>query len=644
MLERVEFAWFANDYLLVIVSRTPAQPGSQLLAETEIFFYESIPLYTPPHRAPAVTVRIRDVALCIFCKAAPKGECKCLRESDALMFPVSPPASLSTAAQSFSLAPATHNITWAKFLTALTRCRQNGFLTSFIGTSDAKGELVDQVRVMYSYNLTFGTQAAISEGINLRLKQLLLARSLITHQQRRPEHVSSVDIAQKFGVIDTPSIAVNNGDDVNTGNSQQMPMSRSWTPGSAIPLSDCTERRGSRMRNGGERHSSGGATRSEESIPSLPIATELSRKRRLEAGSCSTEKNTKSHDSTGETTPNPFLSTILNSKKEKSSTPTTLANFAEMSALMPPVPIQQPPKSANPLFSGVQATLGEAFGFELQGAPPKRSATAQNCILPSPISMIMDFNAESAKKKVRLEGSKDDGVLGLSFDTAATGWDGSLGENERQRRQREFSWAPATERAMSGLCRAFGMDRSLLGTPSSPGSLLKEGNAQTPGSRIEAQKIYVPREDVNESRTGIQCEVCGATFSKRANLVRHTKTVHNNVKPFICETCGSKFGLKADLQRHMRNIHEKRAFCCRTCGKSFAEQEDLDFHTRVAHEKDLRPFKCGQCEIKFGRRSSRRRHEQTVHTDKRFHCDLCDKSYSQRFDMIKHRRKAHGKK
>ncbi len=142
--------------------------------------------------------------------------------------------------------------------------------------------------------------------------------------------------------------------------------------------------------------------------------------------------------------------------------------------------------------------------------------------------------------------------------------------------------------------------------------------------------------------TIVQCEICQATFSKRANLVRHTKTVHNNVKPFGCATCGSRFGLKADLHRHVRNIHEKRAFCCRACGRSYAEQEELDFHYRVAHEKDLRPFECAQCGMRFGRRSSRRRHEQTVHTAKRFDCSMCDKSYSQRFDAIKHGRKAHG--
>lgn len=85
--------------------------------------------------------------------------------------------------------------------------------------------------------------------------------------------------------------------------------------------------------------------------------------------------------------------------------------------------------------------------------------------------------------------------------------------------------------------------------------------------------------------TGVQCEDCVATFSKRANLARHTKTVHNNVNKLGCENNWSRFGLKADLQRHMRNISEKWASCCRIWGRSYAEQENLDVHNRLGHER-----------------------------------------------------------
>lgn len=142
--------------------------------------------------------------------------------------------------------------------------------------------------------------------------------------------------------------------------------------------------------------------------------------------------------------------------------------------------------------------------------------------------------------------------------------------------------------------------------------------------------------------SGVCCEICGISFAKRSNKLRHIQTVHNRVKQFECDLCGAKFGLKADLGRHRYRIHESRAFCCITCGKSFTEQEQLNLHVRVTHEEDSRPWECKKCRIRFGRKSSLTRHEQTVHQQTRFECKVCKKSYSQKFDAIRHERKVHG--
>lgn len=141
---------------------------------------------------------------------------------------------------------------------------------------------------------------------------------------------------------------------------------------------------------------------------------------------------------------------------------------------------------------------------------------------------------------------------------------------------------------------------------------------------------------------GLCCEVCGITFAKRGNKMRHILTVHNRLKQFECDQCGAKFGLKADLGRHRFRIHESRSFTCESCGKSFAEESQLEFHIRITHEEDARPWECKVCHIRFGRKSSLTRHEQTVHQHTRFICRVCKKSYSQRFDAIRHERKVHG--
>lgn len=141
---------------------------------------------------------------------------------------------------------------------------------------------------------------------------------------------------------------------------------------------------------------------------------------------------------------------------------------------------------------------------------------------------------------------------------------------------------------------------------------------------------------------GVCCEICGITFAKRGNKVRHILTVHNRLKQFECDQCGAKFGLKADLGRHRYRIHESRSFSCEACGKSFAEESQLKLHVRITHEKDAHPWECKECHIHFGRKSSLTRHELTVHRHTRFVCRVCQKSYSQKFDAIRHERRAHG--
>lgn len=141
---------------------------------------------------------------------------------------------------------------------------------------------------------------------------------------------------------------------------------------------------------------------------------------------------------------------------------------------------------------------------------------------------------------------------------------------------------------------------------------------------------------------GLQCDICGVTFAKRGNKMRHIATVHDRLKQFQCDYCGMKFGLKADLTRHRVRIHESRAFSCTKCSKSFAEESQLVMHMRVTHEENTKPWECATCHIRFGRKSSLTRHEQTVHQQTRFACSICKKTYSQRFDAIRHARKVHG--
>ena len=50
-----------------------------------------------------------------------------------------------------------------------------------------------------------------------------------------------------------------------------------------------------------------------------------------------------------------------------------------------------------------------------------------------------------------------------------------------------------------------------------------------------------------------KCATCGRAFTRRTDLVRHTRT-RCMPKPFVCDVCNSSFGRKQDLNRHKRTV------------------------------------------------------------------------------------------
>lgn len=633
-LTRVEFAWFDDHSAIVTIAQSPSRPDAQLSAIREAYFFPFVTPHAAPSGAPLVTAYTTDIPPCPLCRLTPRASCPCPRAPE----PLPPP---SAAPQHLPL--------WRRCLDALAQFRDDGKLTTTLTVPGTHGEPLVRAKITRTYSLAFGDPQAVTTAIHLRLKQLLLPRPPPMPPPHRPAAFgpswtrAAGDMDNYLGSFaDTspdrrlhppaPLDPAAHPDPVELSScSPATPSSIGWAS-EPLPIS--------RFRLGGsaEQH--------------LSFAPPLKKRRAVPPGS--------------DALPSPFMSTILNVSRGE-------VPLDRFSALGMPGGLLPPATDAIPVAADRK-----------QG----------QCVLPSPLSMILDFNDEASRKRARVDAPRED-ILPLAFDAT---WDPEVvDDTDPLRRFRgPLAWpASQAERPVSALGRALGMERApspfsmhskrtvdergrwaqttttprrleqpLLApvalaarsAPLSRNAMLSHtaslmhpsrenglpGSAQPTSTTSNAGTRADGLSQAAKRSSGAICDICHVSFSKRANLVRHTKTVHNNVKPFECKTCRSRFGLKADLHRHVRNIHEKRAYCCRACGRSYAEQEELDFHYRVTHEKDMRPFECGQCGMRFGRRSSRRRHEQTVHTQRRFCCTVCDKSYSQRFDAIKHGRKAHG--
>jgi len=108
----------------------------------------------------------------------------------------------------------------------------------------------------------------------------------------------------------------------------------------------------------------------------------------------------------------------------------------------------------------------------------------------------------------------------------------------------------------------------------------------------------------------VQCPECKKKL-KQKSYRSHLRT-HLGFKQFRCDLCGDRFTRKNDVKRHMKLIHEKpRNFQCEECEKYFLTEENLKTH----QEKHRRQLICRKCHHVFGKRTYYDNHIKFVHPD-----------------------------
>ncbi|KAG2313144.1 hypothetical protein Bca52824_024701 [Brassica carinata] len=92
-------------------------------------------------------------------------------------------------------------------------------------------------------------------------------------------------------------------------------------------------------------------------------------------------------------------------------------------------------------------------------------------------------------------------------------------------------------------------------------------------------KRHLRTHDEDSPPGELKCEVegCSSTFSKASNLQKHTKAVHEDIRPFVCgfPDCGMRFAYK-----HVRNNHENSGCHIYTCGDFVEADEDFTSRPR----------------------------------------------------------------
>ena len=139
------------------------------------------------------------------------------------------------------------------------------------------------------------------------------------------------------------------------------------------------------------------------------------------------------------------------------------------------------------------------------------------------------------------------------------------------------------------------------------------------------------------------CGVCGATFTREANLVRHRVMKHEGrSEDLICKECGKQVTMSDILKRHSSVVHSKsdrNRFHCDICLTVFNREANLTRHVENRFQKDG-SFKhpCDVCDKNFCTNAMLLDHSKSNHSEmnEEFLCAFCSKSFSNSTELKEH--------
>ena len=145
------------------------------------------------------------------------------------------------------------------------------------------------------------------------------------------------------------------------------------------------------------------------------------------------------------------------------------------------------------------------------------------------------------------------------------------------------------------------------------------------------------RDSVDRKRT---CQVCFKKFPTQKARYAHTRTVHFGlVENLKCSTCGKEFTKRLAFRKHVKIHWEKGRginYKCDKCDKAYSSQGALINH-RVVHEKGKSSFKCDECDRVYSNKLSLYKHVHDHHKQTRLYpCSQCDRVFHQKYLLRDH--------
>ena len=137
------------------------------------------------------------------------------------------------------------------------------------------------------------------------------------------------------------------------------------------------------------------------------------------------------------------------------------------------------------------------------------------------------------------------------------------------------------------------------------------------------------------------CDKCDTLFPSKYHLQQHAR-IH--LQPLQCTICGFETKIRSTLNSHVRNVHRKalrQNFKCEECNIVVSTKITLSRHIQVKHLGN-EEYSCSFCKFKSGYDSSLRKHMESIHNASQLKCDLCNwEGKGNRLKLSRHKKSAH---